>query len=212
MTSKPDSLIFDMDGTLWDAADTYAASWTEGMKREGIDKVFTRDDLSHLMGWERAKVLEYMFPEKTVYERERVFAIVNECRAELLSTMGGRVYEGVREGLELLASKYKLFIVSNCPVGVIVQFMKWANVEAFITDEMAHGVNSMPKHHNIKLLIDKYELDNPVYIGDTDIDSQESRISGLPFVFVNYGFGDTEDYDLEFSDFKSFTDHFMRLT
>ncbi|HEX3385818.1 MAG TPA: hypothetical protein VHS53_11545 [Mucilaginibacter sp.] len=27
LMQTPDSLIFDMDGTLWDAVDTYAASW-----------------------------------------------------------------------------------------------------------------------------------------------------------------------------------------
>jgi len=34
---KPDSLIFDMDGTLWDAVDTYAASWNLVFNELGID-------------------------------------------------------------------------------------------------------------------------------------------------------------------------------
>jgi phosphoglycolate phosphatase len=36
---KPDSLIFDMDGTLWDAVDTYAHSWNVVFTEMGIDKV-----------------------------------------------------------------------------------------------------------------------------------------------------------------------------
>ena len=32
-----DALIFDMDGTLWDAVDTYAEIWNMAFEREGIE-------------------------------------------------------------------------------------------------------------------------------------------------------------------------------
>lgn len=208
---KPDSLIFDMDGTLWDAVETYAEAWNEGAKIENIDRVFIRAQLDHVMGWERGKVLSYMFPDETVEERERIYATINRCRNKIITKKGGVLYDGVKEGLKELSSRYQLFIVSNCPKGLIVEFMKWAGVEAFITDEMAHGVNSMPKYHNIKLLMDKYSLKNPVYIGDTEGDRIDSKKAGLPFVFLTYGFGKTEEYDLKFDDFRSLTSYFMEL-
>jgi len=208
---KTDSLIFDLDGTLWDALDTYLASWNEGVKAENIDRVFTREDLHYVMGWERSKVLEHMFPETTIDRQEEIYRTINEYRIKLMPEMGGILYEGVREGLIKLADKYPLFIVSNCPKNLIVEFMKWADIEQYITDEMAHGVNSMPKHHNIKLLIDKHNLKSPVYIGDTDGDSLETRKAGLPFVLLTYGFGTSDDYDLKFDDFKSLTNYFLSL-
>ena len=125
--------------------------------------------------------------------------------------MGGVLYEGVKSGLIKLSERYSIFIVSNCPKNLIVEFIKWADIEHYITDEMAHGVNSMPKHHNIKLLIDKHNLQNPVYIGDTHGDSIETRKAGLPFVLLTYGFGNSDDYDLKFDDFKSLTNHFSNL-
>ena len=76
---------------------------------------------------------------------------------------------------------------------------------------MAHGVNSMPKHFNIKLLINKHGLKNPFYIGDTQGDSTESRLSGIPFVLLTYGFGTTGDFDLKFDDFNAFTEYFLNL-
>lgn len=209
--NKPDSLIFDMDGTLWDAADTYVASWNEGFKNENVDKIISRADLSHMMGWEKRKVLEHVMPDFDEEKQERIFKSINEVRAELIPQMGGILYEGVKEGLEQLATKYKLFIVSNCPDNVIKQFMEWANIQHLITDEMAHGANSKPKHYNIKLLIDKYKLSNPVYIGDTETDSEASQIAEIPFVFLSYGFGTTDQYDLKFDDFESFTSYFMEL-
>lgn len=211
MTNIPDSLIFDMDGTLWDAADTYVASWNEGFKNENVDKTISRADLSHMMGWEKRKVLEHVMPDFNEEKQERIFRSINEVRAELIPQMGGILYEGVKEGLERLATKYQLFIVSNCPENLIKQFMKWADIESLITDEMAHGVNSKPKHYNIKLLIDEYKLRHPVYIGDTETDSQESRMAEVPFVFLSYGFGNTDRYDLKFDDFESLTTYFMNL-
>ncbi|WP_369124785.1 HAD family hydrolase, partial [Mucilaginibacter sp. 10I4] len=47
---KPDSLIFDMDGTLWDAVDTYAHSWNVVFAELGIDKTITRDVLAGMVG------------------------------------------------------------------------------------------------------------------------------------------------------------------
>lgn len=209
--TKPDSLIFDMDGTLWDAADTYVASWNAGFKKENINKVISREDLSHMMGWEKRKVLEHVMPDFDQEKQERIFETINDFRAKFVPEMGGRLYEGMKEGLEKLATKYKLFIVSNCPENLITQFMEWANITSLITDEMAHGVNSKPKHYNIRLLIERHNLQAPVYIGDTETDSVESRKAGVPFVFLSYGFGKTEDYDLRFDNFGSFTAYFMRL-
>ncbi len=208
---RPDSLIFDMDGTLWDAVNTYLISWNMAMELEGIDRVFTRAELDFVMGWERARVLAHLFPDQSVTERERLFAIINKCRAEIIPRLGGTLYEGVQEGIIKLAEKYKLFIVSNCPEGLIVEFIKWSGLERQITDEIAHGLNSMPKNYNINLLMDKHQLKNPIYIGDTDVDRIESRKAGVPFVLLTYGFGTSDDYDLKFDDFFSLTDYFMML-
>ena len=208
---KPDSLIFDMDGTLWDAVDSYAQAWNEGARLEGLDRVFTRADLDHVMGWERGKVLPYMFPDKTIEEQERIYETINQCRARIIPESGGVLYDGVREGIMKLASQYKLFIVSNCPKGLIVEFIKWAGLQDYFVDEMAHGVNSMPKSHNINLLIEKHHLNSPLYIGDTHGDSRDSRTANIPFALVTYGFGTSEDFDLRFDDFESLTGYFMGL-
>ena len=144
-------------------------------------------------------------------KRQEIYALVNEKRKQILPTHGGILYDGVKEGLPQLAEKYRLFILSNCAKGIIRLFIDWAGIDAHITDEIAHGINFMPKQHNIKLLMDKHQLKNPVYIGDTAGDGFESRQAGIPFVFVSYGFGNTDDYDLKFDDFKSLTDHFIGL-
>ena len=69
----------------------------------------------------------------------------------------------------------------------------------------------MPKSHNLKLLKERHNLTNPVYIGDTEGDSHEAHLAGVPFVFVTYGFGTTEKYHLKFDTFTELTDYYMSL-
>lgn len=211
MLNKPDSLIFDMDGTLWDAVDTYAHSWNVMFKELGIDKHVTREQLAGMVGWEGKKVVEVMMPEFEPEKRWEIYMQVNEKRKILIPEMGGLLYDGVKDGLKLLAEKYQLFILSNCAAGVIRQFIDWAGIDEHIKDEIAYGINFMPKQHNIKLLVDKYDLKAPVYIGDTEGDGYQSRLAGIPFVFVSYGFGKTDDYDVKFDDFNALTQYFLNL-
>src|SRR6185503_9733818 len=190
---KPDSLIFDMDGTLWDAVDTYAQSWNDVFGELGIDITVKPGNLAKMVGWEGKKVIAEIMPDFGDEKRHEIYALVNAKRHELLPACGGVLYDGVKEGLHCLSQKYPLFILSNCAKGIIRLFIDWAGIDKHITDEIAYGINFMPKHHNIKLLADKYNLKSPVYIGDTSGDGEQSRLAGIPFVFMTYGFGETDD-------------------
>jgi len=200
-----------MDGTLWDAVDTYTESWNIVFRELEIDKTIYRDELAKMVGWEGKKVWSAIMPGYPVEKQEEIYGKVNDVRKILLPQKGGVLYDGVREGLAQLATKYQLFIVSNCAKGIIRLFIDWAGIDEHIIDEIAYGINYMPKHHNIKLLIDRHQLKNPVYVGDTEGDGEQSRLAGLPFVFVSYGFGATDDHDVRFDSFRDFTEYLMGL-
>jgi phosphoglycolate phosphatase len=59
--------------------------------------------------------------------------------------------------------------------------------------------------------MEKHGLKHPVYVGDTEGDGAQSRLAGIPFVLVTYGFGTTDDHDLKFDDFASLTNYFLSL-
>jgi phosphoglycolate phosphatase len=208
---KPDSLIFDMDGTLWDAVDTYAESWNLIFQKLDIQRTIKRDELLHVIGMDGKKLTRVLLPEFNEEKGMEIYNAVNQVRREILPTSGGIMYKGVTEGLKQLAAKYKLFVLSNCAVGIIPLFLTWAGINEVITDNMAYGTNQMPKNHNMHLLMDKHNLQNPVYIGDTNGDAEQTRLAGIPFVFVSYGFGNTDDYDYKFDDFESLTQYYLSL-
>src|SRR5258708_37770939 len=123
-----------------------------------IKGVMGRKDWMRLRGMEGKKLTKFLMP---VFDDERaqgIYMDVNETRRQILPTSGGVMYEGVTEGIKQLATKYKIFILSNCAIGIIPLFIKWAKIEDDITDSMAYGQNNMPKHYNMQLLIDKHQL------------------------------------------------------
>jgi phosphoglycolate phosphatase len=119
---KPDSLIFDRDGTLWDNVDTYVAAWNKGLEAKGYDLRLRREDLVGLMGKEIGKMLNRFFPEISPEEEKELFNAIVEAYQSLTKTMTPKIFPGVREGLEKLATKYKLFMLSNCEKGGDTEF------------------------------------------------------------------------------------------
>src|ERR1700678_2431489 len=153
---KPDSLIFDMDGTLWDAVDTYTESWNMIFKQLNVGRTIAKEQVLERIGWEGSKIMQVMLPEFDEERRKEIYGDVNNIRRQLLPKNGGVLYDGVLDGLKQLADKYQLFILSNCGKGIIRIFIDWAGIDDYITDEIAYGVNYMPKHHNMKLLADTH--------------------------------------------------------
>ncbi len=197
-----DAIFFDMDGTLWDGVECYAQGFNDYFKSRNIAKRFTRYDLYGFMGLEEEKYLQQTIPEIPAGQRKAVYREVIEYQYANIRKNGGVLYPYVKEGLKQLSEKYKLFIVSNCAEFTIKYFMEWAGIEPYITDSMAHAANFKPKNENIRYLIDKYAITNPIYVGDTHSDGEQARLAGIPFVFVSYGFGSTDKYDLKFDSFK----------
>lgn len=209
--ARPDSMIFDMDGTLWDAVATYTKAWNVYFASKNIKLSVTKEFLDSLMGLEESKYLAEVIPQFDPAARKSIYERVIELQYELIDTEGGVLYADVVAELKKLSSKYKLFIVSNCPEFTIKHFIKWAKIEEYITDSLAHGQNYQAKSHNIGLIINKHQLRNPIYIGDTDSDRKQSELAGLPFVFMEYGFGSCDKYHRKFASFTEFSAFYQEL-
>lgn len=211
LIERPDSLIFDMDGTLWDNVNTYVQAWNAAFEAHGYTVRVNRESLMGLMGKEARQILNIVMPDVPTKEQDMLFDDVIVQYEKLIPTMKPIIYPGVMEGLQKLHAKYKLLLLSNCEEGGLVNFMEHTQTTHLFLDYMEHGQNNMPKSHNLNLLWTRQNLQSPVYIGDTAADSYESALAEVPFVFMTYGFGDTDQYDLQFNTFKELTDYFITL-
>lgn len=211
-----DSVIFDLDGTLWDETGVTAETWVEVMKRHPDIKSsipLTADNVRKYMGLTNEELAGVFFPELPF---DAAFSLMTEsCELEnkWLPERGGRLYDGVEAGLERLRKcGKKLFIVSNCQDGYIEAFLTAHRLESTFTDYLCSGKTGMPKSDNIREIILRSSLDSPVYVGDTISDSTAARKAELPFIYAKYGFGEqcgrgrTDDYDFAAHTFEDIVD------
>lgn len=208
---KPDSLIFDMDGTLWDAVATYAHCWSIIFTENGIGQKVEKHDIQKYMGMEAKQIYKVMFPELPDSTIDKIYDEIVVKIDEVLPVKGGILYADVIESIKLLSTKYKLFMLSNCQKGSIRDFMTFTDTKSYFCDYIEYGSNFQPKHINMKTLIDRYSLKSPMYVGDTDSDRKQSDLASVPFVFASWGFGDTDSYALKFDSMKNLTEYFMNL-
>nr|WP_221887677.1 HAD family hydrolase [Lysinibacillus sp. SDF0037] len=191
-----DSIIFDLDGTLWDSSKTVAQSWTQVVQRSPYGKgKITEENLSKTMGLQiqeiAAILFDYLDEEK---QMELILACCQQEQDDLLRN-GGILYPQLEETLLALSKKFRLFIVSNCQEGYIETFYAFHKLEKYFLDFENPGRTGLSKGENIQLIMKRNHIKKAVYVGDTQGDMLSAKFAGIPFVFASYGFGKPEEYD-----------------
>jgi len=194
LKNKYDSLIFDLDGTLWDSSANVVVAWQTAKEQvDYIKEDFTRPMIHSITGMTYKAIFETLLPYLTEAQREEFKAIAGKHELEILYEKGGELYAGLEEALKQLSQKYKLFIVSNCQSGYIEVFFKISGFEHYFAGHQCYGTKNQPKAENITDIVNHHNLKAPVYIGDTIGDYNAATKAGVPFIFVDYGFGRVEE-------------------
>ena len=192
---KTDGIIFDMDGTIWDTLSAVCLAWNEVFAKEKVDKIITTDELSQYMGLPMTEIALRMFPGKKYQEIEEVYEKCMTYENEYIASHGAVLYDGLIEMLERAGKIAPLFIVSNCQSGYIESFFKAYNTAGYFKDYECFGNTRKYKTDNIKSIVARNNLKNPVYVGDTQGDCDSSREAGVPFIYAQYGFGKVKSPD-----------------
>ena len=167
-----DSIIFDIDGTIWNSTDVVAMAWNKALEKENIDVRVTADQLKGLFGRLLPDIAKAILPEQTKAEQLRVIDICCQAEHDLLRAMGAPVYDGLEETLKELNKRYPLFVVSNCQAGYIELVFEKTGLGKYFTGHLCPGDSGEAKAANIRSIAKKYQLKAPVYVGDTFGDYQ----------------------------------------
>lgn len=198
-----DSIIFDLDGTLWDSTDAAAVIWREvAGKYPEVKDTISADRLKALYGLPLEEIAVKLLPSVS---RETAIDIMREStvrQCPYLEKTGGILFPGMEETLKELKEKYKLFIVSNCEEGYIQCFLKAHQLSEYFEDFEYPGRSGLLKAENIRLVMERNNLTNPVYVGDTAGDQSAAKKAGLPFIYARYGFGHAKAWDFVIDHFK----------
>ena len=193
-----ESLIFDIDGTLWDSRALVAEGYNLQLHDEGLDDYFVdAQRLRPLFGKVMTAIADELFPHlppekryglmERCMERENRYLAENECRIG---------YEGIKQTLEYLSQTHRLFIVSNSQQGYPELCIRKLGLEKLISGHLCFGDTGTTKGQTIKALMERHGIHSAIYIGDTQGDYEATLEAGIPFLWADYGFDTPAGFDL----------------
>ena len=200
---KAESLIFDIDGTLWDSRALVAEGYNAQLKSEGYERYsVTAEDLTPLFGKSLPEMADVLFsdlPKPFRYE------LLGRCMEHEIVHLRGDPckvgYPKVLETLEELAKRYRLFIVSNSQQGYPELVIEKMGLGHLIQGHLCYGDTLTSKGQTILRLMKEHDISSAIYIGDTQGDYLATREAGIPFIFAAFGLGQAESWEEKIDSF-----------
>ena len=202
------SLIFDIDGTLWDSRAIVAKGYNDYLLEIGRqDLQVDAEYLKTLFGKTMTEIADIMLDSIPVPQRYDVMLGCMDREDEFLHQDPCDIaFPDVKETLEKLKESYRLFIVSNAQCGYPELMMDKLGIRHLMEGWMCFGDTNLPKGDTIRILMERHGITDAVYIGDTQGDLEASQKAGIPFIFCTFGFGNPETYDAKIDAFTDLPD------
>ena len=191
-----ESLIFDIDGTLWDSRALVAEGYNIQLRAEGLAHLCVNaEQLKPLFGKVKEEIADILLDSIPAPERYDLMGRCMETENRYLYQNPCRIgYPGVKETIAALAKKYRLFIVSNSERGYPELCMEKLGLTDYIEGHLCYGDTGTSKGETIRTLRKRYNIGCCVYIGDTQGDYEATVEAEVPFIWASYGFGTPEGY------------------
>ena len=201
---KYESLIFDIDGTLWDSRALVAEGYNAQLKKEGLEHLCVdAERLKTLFGKVMTEIADALFESLPQEER---YPLLERCmeseNAHLHESECDIGFPGVKETMEKLAESHRLFIVSNSQCGYPELCIRKMGLEKLIRGHLCFGDTGTTKGQTILRLMREHGIESAVYIGDTQGDLDACEEAGIPFIFAGFGFGDPTHWEAKIEKFE----------
>ncbi len=142
-----DSLIFDLDGTLWDASSTTAVGWNRIAQELKLPLTIDADMIRAVSGLPFDECVEKIFPHQGLVIPELKEKLDQAEKEEILKH-GATLYPGVQEWIANLSQHYRLFLVSNCQDWYLKAFLERSGLSKYFTDSLCFGQTGQSKTKN----------------------------------------------------------------
>lgn len=213
MAIKTDGIILDIDGTIWNTTGVVSGAWNKAIADCGYDAALTDPaSLQKEFGKPMNVIADDLWPNLTQEQKDILMEKCCQREQEAIKENQEDIaYPKVRQTIEALAKKFKLYIVSNCQSGYIELTAQKNKIADFIKDHECYGDTGMGKADNLRDLVRRNGIKAPVYVGDTQGDADACREAGVKFVFASYGFGSVQEFAAKVDRFDQLLDLFQNL-
>ena len=189
--------VFDLDGTLLDTLGDLAASTNYALRTHGMPE-HSLDDVRRFVGNGVRVLMERAVPQGA--ENPQFEAAFQTFRTHYMqhSLDTTKPYDGILETLEALkAEGCRLAVVSNKMMAATQELCRHFfrdTIEVAIGEHEAQGIRKKPAPDTVNEAFRQLGVgkERAVYVGDSDVDIQTARNSGLPCISVLWGFRDRD--------------------
>ena len=189
--------IFDLDGTLLDTLGDLAASVNYAMRTHGMPE-HSVDEVRQFVGTGVRRLMERAVPGGAAHPAfEAAFATFRRHYMEhSLDTT--RPYEGIPELLQELKRRGRhTAVVSNkfdAATKELCHHFFPDTIDVAVGEHEAEGIRKKPAPDTVLQALSQLGVgqEGAVYVGDSDVDIQTARNSGLPCISVLWGFRNRE--------------------
>lgn len=191
------TFIFDLDGTLLDTLGDLAASTNYALRSCGMPE-HSVEDVRRFVGNGVRLLMERAVPDGAANPRfDETFATFRQhYMAHSLDTT--RPYDGIPEMLTTLKAKgCRMAVVSNKFYAATQELCRHFfadTIDVAIGEHEAEGIRKKPAPDTVFEALRQLGVgkEGAVYVGDSDVDIQTARNSGLPCISVLWGFRDRD--------------------
>ncbi|MUK89299.1 HAD hydrolase-like protein [Ornithinibacillus sp. L9] len=188
------SLIFDMDGTLFQTDKILELSLDDAFSRlrslNKWDKETPIDKYREIMGVPLPRVWETLLPNHSVEEREQTDAYFLERLIENISIGKGDLYPNVKEVFSYLKENdCSIYIASNGLTEYLKAIVSYYHLDELVTETFSiQKIKSLNKSDLVQSIIKKYGITNGAVVGDRLSDINAAKDNGLVSIGCNFDF------------------------
>ncbi|SDJ97283.1 HAD hydrolase-like protein [Sediminibacillus albus] len=188
------SLIFDMDGTLFQTDRILEVSLDDTFDHlrslNKWDTVTPIDKYREIMGVPLPKVWETLLPNHSIEVREHTDAYFLERLVENIGHGKGALYPNVKEVFRYLKENHcTIYIASNGLTEYLKAIVSYYNLDNWVTETFSiQQIESLNKSDLVESIIKKHSITNAAVVGDRLSDINAARNNGLISIGCNFDF------------------------
>lgn len=193
---KYEAVIFDLDGTLLDTLEDLRDAVNYAMRKNQFQE-HSLEEIRKAVGNGIRKLIERCVPEGT--KSEVVEAVFADFRVYYKENCKNKTkpYDGMKELVKKLKEEdYKLAVVSNKNHEAVQEIIPYYFGDLFdISVGAMEEMKKKPAPDTTFLALEKLGVANgkAIYVGDSQVDVETAKNSGLEGIFVTWGFRSREE-------------------
>lgn len=180
-----ETVIFDLDGTLWQTGDSYLYAYHKLCDHYGVEPTVSDDIILSCLGVKLENFLPQLFPSATD-KMELFYRAMGYSIEYIVKNPHGCCFPGVSNLLQQLAKEYKIYIVSNCLDRYVETFLKLSGTTEYVSGFST--IQSGSKEDHIARIAARSQ-GKVLLVGDSDDDYDAiSDHEKILFCYAAYGY------------------------